>query len=81
LYVQKDWREVTDMVKRDALAYVYANLPARMPRGSRENIIRASMFHLLRKGLSRDEALRIAMDKARAKGVDVNGLDLRFQRK
>ena len=46
------------------------NLPCRQPRGSPENMIRAYMVPLLIKGLSRQEALMIAVAKARARGLD-----------
>jgi len=62
------------------LAYTYKNLPWRQPRGSVENVIRMFMFHLLYKGLSRDEAERIAIERARKLGHNVETLSLRYNK-
>ena len=63
----------------DKLAYTFKNLPCRRPRGSVENVIRAFMFPLLYKGLSRDAAEWRAIVKARELGENVENLSLRYR--
>lgn len=62
----------------EKLAYTYKNLPWRRPRGSVENVIRMFVFHQLYKGLSRDEAKQIAIEKAQKLGYNIDNLVLWF---
>lgn len=55
------------------------NLPARHPRGSTENMIRAFMMPLLLGDFSREEAERIAIAVVEDWGLDVSNLDLQYK--
>jgi len=61
------------------LEYALANLPARKPRGSRENIVRYHMMYLMAAGYSREDAEKEALKRMKEAGVSTEGLVLQYR--
>lgn len=69
------------MVYSERLNYALRNLPARKPRGSRENMIRYHMTYMMIAGLTREEAEKKALGMLKEAGVSTEGLDLKYREK
>ena len=75
-----EMNDVADLVQIESMRdYALRNLPWRKPRGSIENVIRAYMFPLLLKGMTREHAEITALAKARDQGYDVTKLQLEYK--
>lgn len=60
------------------LEYALKNLPARKPRGSRENMVRYHMMYLMMASYTRRDAEKAALDILEKAGISTEGLELNY---